>query len=156
MDSQRVKLVEKTLRPALDEIFATDPPAHKRQTVESPILEQIQSISRLPSFQDQNAKRRLTIFSDMLQSTPDAAFCLRKGDMPSFQKFKQGAYFQRVKPASLNGIVVKVYVLERGNLGQYCSGIDELIAFWQSYFIDAGATAEFYTIRSGAYVTSKQ
>ncbi|WP_321337331.1 hypothetical protein [uncultured Cohaesibacter sp.] len=149
---QAEKVYEQTLMPVLENVFSSDPAVGDRQSHESPILEQIQSVSRLPGFGTARQKR-LILVSDMLQNTQERQFCHTQGHLPSFAKFKTSDYFGRVQPASLTGADVTVYMPIRGQLGQkpypYCTE-DELRTFWRDYFNDAGArTVEFIRIRRG-------
>ncbi len=76
--------------------------------------------------------------------------------MPRFSKFKTKAYYQRIKPSSLAGVDVSIYMLMRGNLGAYCTE-DELRRFWTDYFKNAGAkSVSIIRIRQGAYVSIAQ
>ncbi|MEP5730212.1 MAG: hypothetical protein ABJL67_12685 [Sulfitobacter sp.] len=157
LDQQAGRIFEERLLPALDEILALDPPADQRQSYESPILEQIQAISRMRGFGDARGARKLTIISDMLQSTGDAQFCYTKGHLPSFGSFKDKPFFARVKPDELSGTEVTVYALERGSLGPFCRDMDELMDWWQAYFEDAGAqSVRIIRLRQGAYVAADQ
>ena len=153
IDRQAEKVFEKRFKPHLEAVFTTNPADVDRQKNESPILEQIQSVSRMPGFSDSAARRHLIIVSDMLQNTSEAQFCHKQGHLPGFEKFKAKPYYQRVKPASLEGVDVKIYMLIRGSLGTppyaYCTE-DELSGFWHDYFVDAGArSVEIIRLRRG-------
>lgn len=153
LDRQAEKVFEKRFKPRLDAVFNVNPADDDRQKKESPILEQIQSVSRMPGFSDSAASRRLIIVSDLLQSTSEAQFCYKQGHLPSFEKFKAKPYYRRIRPASLDSVDVKIYMLIRGSLGTppfaYCTE-DELTSFWHDYFVDAGArSVEIVRLRRG-------
>jgi hypothetical protein len=157
LDKQRARVFDERLLPVLEEVLALDPPADQRQSYESPILEQIQAISQMRGFVDGRGERKLTIISDMLQSTQDAQFCQTKGHLPSFASFKEKPYFARIKPKTLSGTEVTLYVLERGGLGPFCRDMDELLDWWQAYFEDADVQGvRIIRLRQGAYVTADQ
>lgn len=160
LDRQADQIFDLEFQPHLDNVFAANPPDSQRQRAESPILEQIQSISRLRAFSSEAVSKRLIVVSDMLQNTPDAQFCHMQGHLPGFESFQQQLYFERVEPRSLSGADVTVYMLVRGVLGQppypYCTE-DELVRFWQAYFANAGAgSVDFIRLRQGAYAASGQ
>lgn len=149
---QAEKIYEKTLLPVLENVFSSNPTDADRQSHESPILEQIQSVSRMAGFGTARQKR-LILVSDMLHNTLERQFCVTQGHLPPFAKFKTSDYFERMQPASLSGTDVTVYMPIRGQLGQkpypYCTE-DELRTFWRNYFKDAGArNVEFIRIRRG-------
>lgn len=144
---------EKQVEPQLAEIFAVNPTSANRQSRESPILEQIQSLSRLPAFSDGVAQKQLIVVSDMLQNTTDLQFCSTQGHLPSFSKFKESPEFDRVRPASLRGTDVTIYMLVRGILGEppysFCTEL-ELTQWWKDFLTDAGAqSVEVIRIRQG-------
>lgn len=147
------KFAKKVFEPALTTIFSANPDDSMRQERESPILEQIQSVGRMPGFSSQTAHRRLILVSDLFQSTSEAQFCVKRGHLPKFKNFKQKAYFNQVGPVNLSGVDVKIYMLVRGGYGgsnyPYCNE-DELRAFWSDYFADAGASnVEIIRLRMG-------
>ena len=148
------RVFDKHLNPILETVFTTNPSDGDNQTRESPILEQIQSLSRDQGFARKNGPRRLVIVSDMLQNTEEAQFCQSKGHLPTFAKFKDRAYFQnKIRPNSLKGVEVRIYMLIRGILGTkpfaHCTE-GELHQFWKDYFKDAGATnVRFTRLRQG-------
>lgn len=150
---------EQKVLPELNGIFSTDPNERNRQRFESPILEQIQSVSRMSEFRNATGNR-LIIASDMLQNTQEVQFCQTKGHLPSFSKFKAKPYFERVRPSPLNGADITVYMLIRGQLGKkpypYCTE-QELRTFWTEYFQDAGAgNVEFIRVRRDPHASAKQ
>lgn len=150
---QSEKTFEKQVEPQLAEIFAVDPTAANRQSRESPILEQIQSLSRLPAFTDRAGQKQLILVSDMLQNTTDLQFCKTQGHLPSYFSFKESPEFDRVRPASLAGTDVTIYMLVRGMLGEapyaFCTE-PELTKWWKDYLTDAGAqSVDVIRIRRG-------
>ncbi|MGJ8530562.1 MAG: hypothetical protein ACSHYC_00160 [Alphaproteobacteria bacterium] len=150
---QSEKTFEKQVEPQLAEIFAVDPTATNRQSRESPILEQIQSLSRLPAFSDGAAQKQLIIVSDMLQNTTDLQFCKTQGHLPSYFSFKESPEFDRVRPAPLVGTDVTIYLLVRGTLGEapyaFCTE-PELTQWWKDFLTDAGAqSVDVIRIRQG-------
>lgn len=147
------KTFEEKVAPQLDEIFAVNPTSANRQSRESPILEQIQSLSRLPAFSERAGRKQLIIVSDMLQNTTDLQFCKTQGHLPSFSKFKESPEFDRVRPASLVGTDVTIYMLVRGMLGEarypFCTE-PELTQWWKDFLTDAGAqSVDVIRIRQG-------
>lgn len=154
---QRDEVYQTNVLPALEQVFDLDPPHGQRQGYESPILEQLQSISRREGFANARASRRLIVVSDMLQSTAEAQFCQTKGHLPAFSTFKAKPYFKRVEPESITGVDVQLYVLERSTVGPFCRDLDELLSFWQAYFEEAGAASVRITrLRPSPYVTSSR
>lgn len=147
------KVFEKKVAPQLAEIFAVNPSSANRQSRESPILEQIQSLSRLPAFSERAGQKQLIIVSDMLQNTTDLQFCSTQGHLPSFSKFKESPEFDRVRPGSLAGTDVTIYMLVRGILGEapyaFCTE-PELTQWWKDFLTDAGAqSVDVIRIRQG-------
>ncbi|WP_298983760.1 hypothetical protein [uncultured Roseibium sp.] len=160
LDRQQDKIFEDRVGPTLEEVFSTDAQPGRIQNVESPIMEQIQSVSRLRNFSGNAGERTLILVSDLIQATREVQFCTTKGHLPSFTKFKTRAYFDQVRPRSLAGVDVKIYMLVRPGLGeeplQYCTE-RELVDFWQAYFKNAqAASVEIIRLRDGAYVQSGQ
>lgn len=102
----------------------------------SPVLEQLRSISRAPWFQ--SAARSLVVITDGLQNSRIAQFCKTKGHMPSFGKFADKPEYRRVKPDSFAGTDVTVLMVESVALPQsgldYCAGYEEVRRWWEDYF----------------------
>ncbi len=157
LDRQRKEVFDTKIAPALERVFARKARAGQQQDHESPILEQLQNMARLREMQDQGQSRKLIVVSDMIQHTVEMQACSTQGHLPSFSKFQTQAYFKQVKPRSLDGAEVTVYLLVRPGLGNgaysYCTE-DELVQFWQDYFDAAGASVTFIRLRDGAYVAS--
>ena len=137
---EKDRLYRELYAPELDALLALDPEDGRVQEWQSPILETIQAIARLPEFQPGS---RLIIISDLLQYSDSAKFCRVQNEMPPFRVFKQRPVYARLKPKSLAGVAVEVLMLQRQGYGQadlqYCSGEDEIAAFWRDYLIDNGA-----------------
>ena len=153
LQRQSRKFNDKVYEPEIAKVFDTNPDTDRRQSRESPILEQVQSVARLASFSPDVENRRLILVSDLIQVTQEAQFCFTKGHLPSFTKFKTTPYYNRIKPASLSGVRVTIYMLIRGGYEtkpiQYCSE-DELRSFWIDYFTDAGAASvDVIRLRNG-------
>ncbi|WP_155802627.1 hypothetical protein [Ponticaulis koreensis] len=109
------------------------------QAVDSPILEQLQAISRYSGFQGPD--RRLLVFTDGIQNTETARFCAVAGDMPSFETFEQQQRYTFVRPDSLDGSAVDILLIEgliTPNSLPYCSEA-ELRTWWPDYFRANGA-----------------
>lgn len=148
---QRERLYTKVLAPELDALLALNASAARAQNHQSPILEQIADLSRLPAMRPGS---RLIVISDLLQNSDTARFCRRRGDMPHFTVFRKRAIFERIKPNSLEGVDVEVLLLQRYGYGQpgmeFCRDEEELRAFWRDYFIAAGVSSpRFMRIRLG-------
>ena len=106
---------------------------------ESPILEQLQSISRFDDFQGRD--RSLTLISDGIQNSETARFCKVRGDLPAFSVFQSQPRYRRVEPRSLADVAVDFLKVESIVLPQpgaaYCTH-DEISIFWQDYFESQG------------------
>lgn len=160
LERQAAQAFEQDIRPHLESVFAINPPDAQRQRAESPILEQIQSLSRMPAFSRDAGHKRLIVVSDLLQNTGDAQFCHVQGHLPAFETFRTRPYFERVAPRDLGGADVTIYLLIRGILGEppypYCTE-DELVRFWRAYFDDAGAgSVDVIRLRRGIGPASRQ
>ncbi|EDQ34535.2 hypothetical protein HPDFL43_00020 [Hoeflea phototrophica DFL-43] len=135
--TQKQRIFDQEIAPALTTI--TDPAPANPQAFESPILEQLQGLSRLPEFQNGEGRKSLIVVSDLIQSTLEIRACREPGHLPRFENFKGGEHWARVRPASLAGVDVTILMLIRPEYGPHCSGEDELIRWWESYFEEAGA-----------------
>lgn len=148
LDRQKDKVFDDTLAPAIDAMTERNPA--RPQRFESPILEQIQSLSRLRELQEGAGVKRMIIVSDLIQSTQDIQFCETQGHLPRFERFKTGDQYPRVKPQSLAGVEVTVLMLIRPGYGPFCTGEQELRTWWEDYFQDAGARrVDFVRLRYG-------
>ncbi len=107
---------------------------------DSPILEQLQAISRFDGFS--GTSRSLTVITDGIQNSEVARFCAKKGEMPAYEKFAQGSAYDLVKPEPLTGMRVSLLLVETAKLPQaslpYCTN-DEMRAWWPDYFSGNGA-----------------
>ena len=107
---------------------------------DSPILEQLQAISRFDGFS--GTSRSLTVISDGIQNTEIARFCQVQGDMPPYEVFAQRPAFQVVKPDPFTGTAVSMLLVESVKLPQlgldYCTH-SEMRAWWPAYFKGNGA-----------------
>jgi hypothetical protein len=137
--------------PVIDGIFAKTKATGAVLALDSPLLEQMQAISRGPGFRDAGGRKRLILFTDGIQNTEIARFCDVKGDLPSFARFKKKREYRRVAPAAMPGVEVSLYLVLRGEYPPYCTE-DELADFWRAYFEAAGASrVDVYRLRpSGA------
>lgn len=150
LKKQKYRLYEKIIAPELDTLLSENPDDSRRQEYQSPIMEMIGDISRMPALKPGD---RLIIISDMIQNSDSARFCRVQNEMPPFHIFKKRPVYARLKPNSLDGIDVEVLMVQRIGYGrdgyEYCSGEEELIAFWRNFFTDNGARAHFIRIRHG-------
>lgn len=149
---QRERLYEKQLAPQLDQLLSLTPPEERQQNYQSPILETIQSLSRL---REMKPGSRLIIVSDLIQNSDSVQFCRTQNDMPPFDVFKKrSAYQRRLKPQSLEGVEVEILYLQRRGLGRgelaHCYSEEEMRTFYEDYFADNGVTGiNFVRIRDG-------
>lgn len=108
---------------------------------ESPILEQVQAISRYAGFK--GPKRSFVWMSDGIQNSELRSFCLKSGHMPAARKFVRQPDFAVVKPDSFANVDVSVVLVESFTFPQpgarFCSNA-ELQAWWPEYFRLNGAT----------------
>ena len=107
---------------------------------ESPILEQVQAISRYSGFQGQD--RSFVWLSDGLQNSEFAQFGAIKGDMPPVAKFTRRSDYDLVRPDQLDGVSVTLLLVESIALPQ--AGLDfvthrEMRRWWPEYFRANGA-----------------
>jgi len=105
----------------------------------SPILEQIQGISRY----DFGAPlSRLVVYTDGINNSAAGQFCAKQGHLPRFEIFAGRPEYQYVRPERFRGGDVDVLLVENIALPQ--PGLDhcthaELRAFWREYFENNGA-----------------
>ena len=136
---------------AVDGILVDADDASKAAT-ESPILEQLQAISRYPGFGGSN--RSLHVITDGIQNSEIAEFCTVQGDMPSFATFAKRDRYDFVRPQPFTGVDVKYLLVEFGKLPhgslKYCSN-DELRRWWPDYFnANDAASVELTRLRYGS------
>ncbi|WP_300057262.1 hypothetical protein [uncultured Roseobacter sp.] len=120
-----------------------------RAAKHSPILETIQSITRYPAFAQ--GPSSLKVYTDGLQNSEIAQFCIKKGHMPSYAKFQAKATFDAVRPETLSGVDVEMFLVELGQMPSdelpYCSN-DEMRTWWQDYFTgNEAASAQITRLR---------
>lgn len=150
LQKQRQHLYEKVLAPQLDRLLSLTPDDARRQSSQSPILEQVKSLSR-----KLKPGSRLMIISDLIQNSDSVQFCRVHNDMPPFADFKKRqVYLSRLKPQSLEGVEVEILMLQRPGYGQtglgFCRDEEELRDFWRGYFMDNGVSdPRFIRIRHG-------
>ncbi|MBT3043391.1 MAG: hypothetical protein KME67_11065 [Candidatus Thiodiazotropha sp. (ex Codakia orbicularis)] len=133
IEKQRQRLYEKRFLPELEAVLTDNPDDERRQTTQSPILEMVADLSRMPNV---GPGAKITLVSDLIQNAPDSAqFCQVKNDMPPFALFSQRRVYQgRLKPRSLEGVQVEVLMLLRPAYGPFCRDEDEIRRFWIDYF----------------------
>jgi len=141
------------VEPRLKSVFSINPSDADRQKRESPVLEQIQNVAREYDLGDGKSTQKLILVSDLIQNTSELQFCSTQGHLPKFEMFKTQGHYDRLKPPSLRGVEVSVYMLIRGTLGSapynFCTE-EELTQWWRDYFEDAGArNVRFIRIRRG-------
>jgi hypothetical protein len=109
----------------------------------SPIMEMIQAIS-IAAFQNEKAstKKKLFIFSDMIQNSP-VAFHYK--DSLNFKKFEDSAEYLKVR-TDLTGVTIRVFYIRRFGLEKIQKGTAHA-KFWQEYFNSMGA--EGFSIKFG-------
>lgn len=104
----------------------------------SPILEQIQGISRA-SFSSPLSK--LIIFSDGVNNSENGRFCSVQGDLPPYRLFKEQPRFRYIRPDSFSGAEIDFLMVQDGRTSPsdmaYCTWL-ELQNFWVDYFEDNG------------------
>lgn len=132
--SRRAAEAQSMFVAAVDRILvdAQDP---AKLSGDSPILEQLQSISRLEVFQVMN--RRLSVITDGLQNSETARFCAVQGNMPPYPTFEGSAAYKGIAPRSFSGAAISLFLVESANLPQpgleHCTHA-ELQQWWQDYF----------------------
>jgi hypothetical protein len=108
---------------------------------DSPILEQVQGISR---YRFDGPLKALTLYTDGLQNSESFQFCQSQGHMPPFALFAQKPEYRFLKPEPFEGVAVNVLLIEFGTLPSsllpFCTS-DEVRAFWPDYFRSNGAAS---------------
>ena len=116
----------------------------------SPILEQIQGISRYYRDKPEMTLDNLFIYTDGIQTSPAASFCQTKGHLPPYPIFKKRRAYQKVKPAETLGgvkgkfLLVNWLVLPSIGL-EYCTN-QELYDFWEAYLKDHDTDIEMESL----------
>jgi hypothetical protein len=109
----------------------------------SPILEYMAGMSRLPEMTGKDIGR-MVIMSDLLQNSPKGGrFCEVKGNMPSFDTYRQRPKWNAVAPDPFTGIDIEILLFERNLKGSFCTQI-ELENWWRDYFMQNGAKSVRY------------
>ena len=109
-----------------------------RRLKTSPIFEAVQSTA-LRTFgkpEYDGLPKHLVIVSDLMQNVP-GGLTMYKG-FPPFEKFKNTAYFSRVR-GDLKGVSIRIYYLVRSNAPKQTP---DHLGFWKDYFRFQGATIE--------------
>lgn len=108
----------------------------------SPILEQLQAISRYSNYSGPN--RSLTVITDGWNNSEAGRFCLEPGALVTFERFKNKRRYRDVEPASFEGLDVTILLVEQSTLpalrAPYCTNA-EVRDFWPDYFTGNGATS---------------
>ena len=110
-----------------------------RLATSSPILEQIQGISRY----DYGAPlSKLIVYTDGINNSATARFCAVQGELPRFEVFARRPNYRFVKPDDFGGADVDILLIERGELPSqhlpFCTN-QELRDFWLDYAEANGA-----------------
>ncbi|MEL6767082.1 MAG: hypothetical protein AAFP17_07875 [Pseudomonadota bacterium] len=126
-------------RGQLDRILA-DSHDTAKAAQESPLLANLQAISRYPGFQGRD--RAFVWLSDGIENSETAQFCQVKGDMPRAATFMQRPAFNAVAPDSLTGVTATLLLVETIPLPSpslaFCTH-DEMRAWWPDYLRLNGA-----------------
>lgn len=105
----------------------------------SPILAQFRGISR---FNYGASLDRFVAYTDGIENSNIARFCVKKGHLPSFAKFAERRDYQEIRLDDLSDVDVEFYQLRFGPLPNnqlpFCS-YPELVDFYKGYFKDANA-----------------
>ena len=107
----------------------------------SPIMEMIANLGKLKDFQPNNNRRRLIIFSDMLQHMPEYSHYRNKIDYTTFEK----SDYARNQLIDLQGFDIRIMYLKRKNARRLQNGRHQL--FWEKYFDRIGATIKDFDAR---------
>lgn len=123
----------------IDEVMA-ETRDEAKSALESPLLSQLQAISRYRGFQGE--ERSLIWLSDGIENSEIARFGAVKGDMPKAEKFMERPDIDLIRPDPLRGMNVTVLLVESISLPQ--PGLefvthDEMRRWWPEYFRLNGA-----------------
>lgn len=99
----------------------------------SPIMEMIASIAELKDFKPSKERRRLIIFSDMLQHMPEYS---QYHAAPDFKTFADTPYARRLS-VEMTGVSVRIVYLLRAGSERRQTNAHGL--FWEQYFARLGA-----------------
>lgn len=133
------KQYQKQLQPVIESLLSEK----NAQTQESPILEYIQSISRMTEFSGDLTSRRLVLISDLIENRPPVHFCRVKNDLPLYRNFKQREHFPKIKPNRLDGVAIDIFMVAYDSYQPFCTE-SELRNFFTAYFEDAGANTPVF------------
>jgi hypothetical protein len=105
----------------------------------SPILEQIQGISRY----DFGAPlSELLLYTDGINNSPNGQFCAKQGHLPRFEVFAKRPEYRFIAPRDFGGATIDYLMVEGGALPStnlpFCTNA-ELRGFWVDYFEGNGA-----------------
>lgn len=118
---------------------ATDP---AKTAKDSPILEQLQAISRYSGFE--GANRSLTVITDGINNSEAGRFCLERGALVPFERYQTTRRYQDIEPSSFDGLDVTFLLVEFGRFpalgAPHCTN-EELRDFWPEYFSANGAAS---------------
>ena len=116
---------------------------NKKESSHSPIMEIIQAIS-IDAFQNEipSVERKLFIFSDMIQNTPEISHY--KSSL-KFKEFSESPKYLKIR-TDLQGVIVKIFYMRRPGAGQIQKGSTHA-QFWADYFNAMDAT--FDSIKFG-------
>ncbi|MEM6890511.1 MAG: hypothetical protein AAF636_20615 [Pseudomonadota bacterium] len=107
----------------------------------SPILEQIQGISR---YNFAAPLSKLIIYTDGINNSATARFCAVQGELPRFEVFARRPNYRFIKPDNLSGAEVNILLVEQGELPSaslpFCTN-QELRDFYLDYAKGNGAGA---------------
>lgn len=133
LKKHRQHLYEKRFLPELKAVLADNPADKRRQNTQSPILEMVADLSRMPNVRPGD---KVALISDLIQNSPESAqFCRVQNDMPPFSIFSKRRIYQgRLKPQSLQGLRADILMLQRPYYGPFCRDEDEIRRFWIDYF----------------------
>lgn len=128
--------------------FLADTQDETQLAGDSPIIEQIVSISKSSKFQSPN--RSAVIITDGIQNSELARFCSEQNHMPAFKQFaKRADYNLKIKP-DLQGVNVRLLMVELFQMPNpvlpFCSNF-ELNSWWVDYLTGNGANVNFTPIR---------
>jgi len=118
---------------------------------DSPILEQLQAISR---YKFQGRLERLYAFTDGVQMSEFRQMCVTKGHLPPFKVLSQQSDYRYIAPESFAGVDVEILLAELWDIPSpsmpYCNQ-NELRSFWIDYFQDNdAANVRLTRLRHGA------
>lgn len=115
--------------------------AAEQRAASSPILEQLQGISR---YYRSGSLNRLIVYTDGLNNSPNGQFCVKRGELPRFAVFAERPGYRFVAPQNFARAEVDVLLVEGEPLPTdalpFCTD-DELRTFWVDYFEANGAGA---------------